>query len=352
MAALQHQQHLDDDMLIDPRMALPLYGIKAGDKDTASDSPGQFMMTPRMFASDNEDALDNPPDFMLQDADGDTGTIEVAPPHIISPPETVSHSTPPSEEAQSEAATQPSKKSSISSSTETPATRASKRKRTRTGTAANNSGGNNNNNGNSSSSKKRAAQQPAAASASAAPTPGASAASKRGSEPRGTDAKRTHCLERNRIAASKCREKKKQWVHDLEARKSELEAQHAGLHAELASLADEVTTIKNYLMGHASCGDANIDLWIENEALRFVHRSVSGQDQPQHLDIDGSRHSSIGSLPSTMHSRNGLTQAVATDSIGQASIAQTDNSSLASPVLKTEPINYDYMPEEMFQDAS
>jgi len=41
-----------------------------------------------------------------------------------------------------------------------------------------------------------------------------------------------------------------------------------------------------------------------------------------------------------------------TDSIGQASTAQTDNSSLPSPVLKTEPINYDYMPEEMFQDAT
>jgi len=291
------QQAMDDDMLIDPRMALPLYGIKSADKDAASDSPGQFMMTPRMFASDNDDALDNPVDFMLQDAaDGDAGSIEVAAPHIISPPETVSHNTPPSDETSTEAAASSSKKSSSSSSSATPTTRASKRKRTRAATAVSNNG----------SGSKRAAQQPASASTSTAQAQ-PSTAPRRGSEPRGVDAKRTHCLERNRIAASKCREKKKQWVHDLEARKSELEAQHAGLHAELASLADEVTQIKNYLMGHAGCGDANIDMWIENEALRFVHRSVSGADQAHaHVDVGASRHSSIGSLASTaMHSRNG-----------------------------------------------
>lgn len=68
-----------------------------------------------------------------------------------------------------------------------------------------------------------------------------------------------------------------------------------------------MTQIKNYLMGHAGCGDANIDMWIENEALRFVHRSVSGADQAHaHVDVGASRHSSIGSLASTaMHSRNG-----------------------------------------------
>ncbi|UNI19468.1 hypothetical protein JDV02_005650 [Purpureocillium takamizusanense] len=329
------QQQMDDDMLIDPRMALPLYGIKSTDKDAASDSPSQFMMTPRMFASDNDDAFDNTVDFLLQDAAeaADTGgSLETAAPHIISPPETVSHSTPPSEVAPAEAAAPSSKKTSTSSSSATPTTRASKRKRTRAATAADSDNGGNN---------KRAAQQSASASTTSA-TP------KRGSESRGGDAKRTHCLERNRIAASKCREKKKQWVHDLEARKSELEAQHAGLHAELASLTDEVTQIKNYLMDHASCGDANIDLWIENEALRFVHRSVNGpaQSQPQQqVDVGASRHSSIGSLASTaIHSRN--------DSIGQASTAQTDESSLPSPILKTEPINYDYMPEEMFQDAT
>ncbi|KND86712.1 Cyclic AMP-dependent transcription factor ATF-7, partial [Tolypocladium ophioglossoides CBS 100239] len=151
------------------------------------------------------------------------------------------------------------------------------------------------------------------------------------------DARRSRCLERNRVAASKCREKKKQWVHDLESAKCELEQQHASLQAECAGLLDEATQIKNWLMQHAGCADANIDAWIGNEAMRFVQRSGTAA----HPAALGSRHSSIGSLAS-LQSRNG--------SIAQSS-AQTEDTHLSSPASKPGPINYDYMPDEMFQDT-
>ncbi|RCI11119.1 hypothetical protein L249_7744 [Ophiocordyceps polyrhachis-furcata BCC 54312] len=86
-------------------------------------------------------------------------------------------------------------------------------------------------------------------------------------------ARRARCLERNRVAASKCREKKKQWVHDLEASKAELERHHASLQREYGDLLDQATRIKTSLMAHAACNDHNIDSWIEAEATRFVERS-------------------------------------------------------------------------------
>ncbi|RDA84383.1 hypothetical protein CP532_2886 [Ophiocordyceps camponoti-leonardi (nom. inval.)] len=88
-----------------------------------------------------------------------------------------------------------------------------------------------------------------------------------------SSARRARCLERNRVAASKCREKKKQWVHDLEASKAELERHHASLQREYGDLLDQATRIKTSLMAHAACNDHNIDSWIEAEATRFVERS-------------------------------------------------------------------------------
>jgi hypothetical protein len=79
-------------------------------------------------------------------------------------------------------------------------------------------------------------------------------------------------LERNRIAASKCRQKKKEWLTDLEANKSKLEKQHKSLFGDTTKMLDEVTQLKNFLMMHAGCSDPNIDGWINNEANTYIRR--------------------------------------------------------------------------------
>lgn len=88
------------------------------------------------------------------------------------------------------------------------------------------------------------------------------------------DSRRDRFLERNRIAASKCRQKKKVWVHDLEGTKQELESLNNSLHHEHNALVSELTRMKNMLMSHASCHDPNIDQWIDNEARRFVQNTA------------------------------------------------------------------------------
>lgn len=92
--------------------------------------------------------------------------------------------------------------------------------------------------------------------------------------------KRNKFLERNRIAASKCREKKKQYVSELEDTKFELEARHAQLQRDYNDLISEVTDLKHHLMAHAKCNDPNIDRWISNEARRFVEAPPDAFGQP------------------------------------------------------------------------
>ncbi|KAF4336454.1 transcription factor atf21 [Fusarium beomiforme] len=95
-------------------------------------------------------------------------------------------------------------------------------------------------------------------------------------------AKRTKFLKRNRIAASKCRQKKKEWVNNLEDTRYGLEHENNVLHKQYNGLVDELSTIKNQLMQHASCNDANINQWLDNEAKKFVQRiAAQSQQAPQ-----------------------------------------------------------------------
>ncbi|KAF4435333.1 Transcription factor atf21 [Fusarium acutatum] len=91
--------------------------------------------------------------------------------------------------------------------------------------------------------------------------------------------KRSKFLKRNRIAASKCRQKKKQWMVQLEETKRELEGENTALQNQYTNLMSELTTIKNQLMEHASCNDANIDQWLDNEARKYVQRIAAQSAQ-------------------------------------------------------------------------
>ncbi|KAG5949176.1 hypothetical protein E4U53_006016 [Claviceps sorghi] len=88
--------------------------------------------------------------------------------------------------------------------------------------------------------------------------------------------RRERSLERNRVAASKCRKRKKAWTEKLEEKKSGLEAMHSELQSQYLSLLEESSHLKNHLITHAGCHDPNIDVWINNEASKYVRR-LSGE---------------------------------------------------------------------------
>lgn len=93
-----------------------------------------------------------------------------------------------------------------------------------------------------------------------------------GEEDESTD-KRKKFLEKNRLAASKCREKKKKWVHELEYNKSQMERLNLELRLEHRGLINELNQTKGMLMSHADCNDPNITEWLNNQARRIVQTS-------------------------------------------------------------------------------
>lgn len=183
--------------------------------------------------------------------------------------------------------------------------------------------------------------------------------------------KRNKFLERNRVAASKCREKKKKYVSSLEQTKIGLEAQHAHLQMEYNGLLGEVSGLKHHLMAHAKCNDPNINRWLNNEARRFVQTS-NELFGPLFANANFGQASQSGISTSSSSSRNPsiasayqALQGVQFDSIGprerQGSMAYANGPSLytpptdggfpslSSPTLKIEPgINYDHMPDTIF----
>lgn len=91
------------------------------------------------------------------------------------------------------------------------------------------------------------------------------------------DDKRNKFLERNRVAASKCRQKKKEWTNGLEARARDLQAEKNDLMLMTKSLNDEVLYLKGELLKHANCGCAHIG----NYLAREVQALGSGQRSPR-----------------------------------------------------------------------
>jgi hypothetical protein len=74
------------------------------------------------------------------------------------------------------------------------------------------------------------------------------------------DEKRKKCLERNRLAASKCRQKKREQVNSLKERETVLEELNTQLKLEWAQVKDEVDKLKVLLMAHTS-RSPNTETW-------------------------------------------------------------------------------------------
>lgn len=86
------------------------------------------------------------------------------------------------------------------------------------------------------------------------------------------DAKRSKFLERNRVAASKCRQKKKEWTSNLEVRARDLQASKNQLTVIVGSLKEEILFLKGELLKHSTCGCTAI--------REYLNREVASMSQP------------------------------------------------------------------------
>ncbi|CAG9955393.1 unnamed protein product [Clonostachys rosea f. rosea IK726] len=154
------------------------------------------------------------------------------------------------------------------------------------------------------------------------------------------DPKRNKYLERNRLAASKCRHKKKEWVQNLEETRGILETKHHSLQREYSALTEEVSQLKNFLMAHSGCNDANIDQWIQAEARQFARKSLDGSFAALGHRPSGSPSSPTPESPqSSTVSANHCSLMSSSPEAGHFPHASS----------KRQELNFDHMPDDMFQ---
>jgi hypothetical protein len=89
-------------------------------------------------------------------------------------------------------------------------------------------------------------------------------------------AARKKFLERNRVAASKCREKKREKTDRLLQWRTTLEAENRSLIAQADEARDEVNILKSLIMMHSSCSDPALLEWVRKEEICSTRSSIPG----------------------------------------------------------------------------
>lgn len=79
-------------------------------------------------------------------------------------------------------------------------------------------------------------------------------------------------LERNRLAASKCRQKRKEQTMQLESRFKETSETREMLNAEISRLRSDMLGLKNEVLRHAQCGDEPIKLHLAQMAEQIANK--------------------------------------------------------------------------------
>ena len=126
--------------------------------------------------------------------------------------------------------------------------------------------------------------------------------SKATDDPGAKEERRRRFLERNRVAASKCRQKKKEWMQNLEETARAAQNNSKYLHAAVAQLKDELLLLKQELLKHHGCDCTKIRTYLMQEAEKVVvgqqQRSsgVSTPTKPRQPSIEGSVKSEKGEV--------------------------------------------------------
>ncbi|PYI08298.1 hypothetical protein BO78DRAFT_395702 [Aspergillus sclerotiicarbonarius CBS 121057] len=92
--------------------------------------------------------------------------------------------------------------------------------------------------------------------------------------------KRERFLERNRVAANKCRKKKKEHAKQLESRCEKVSRENTLLESEVDHLRGEILNLKNELLRHSQCGDDGIKHHLAQMVKQLSHRTTTTPRDP------------------------------------------------------------------------
>uniref|UniRef100_A0A4W3HHZ6 Cyclic AMP-dependent transcription factor ATF-7 n=1 Tax=Callorhinchus milii TaxID=7868 RepID=A0A4W3HHZ6_CALMI len=134
------------------------------------------------------------------------------------------------------------------------------------------------------------------------------------------DERRRRFLERNRAAASRCRQKRKVWVLSLEKKAEELTHMNVQLQNEVTILRNEVAQLKQLLLAHKDCPVTTLQ--------KKTHEYITDESPKESSEATGSpapviQHSSHGVATNGLSSR-AAAEAVATSVLTQMANQRTE----------------------------
>ncbi|XP_036386517.1 cyclic AMP-dependent transcription factor ATF-7-like [Megalops cyprinoides] len=128
------------------------------------------------------------------------------------------------------------------------------------------------------------------------------------------DERRQRFLERNRAAASRCRQKRKIWVNSLEKKAEELASINVSLTSEVMLLRNEVAHLKQLLLAHKDCPVTTLQ-----KAACLGEESPKDISEPKGSPAPVIQHSS--QAPSPLGRPNGLSKQAAPEVVAMSVMA-------------------------------
>ncbi|XP_034956232.1 cyclic AMP-dependent transcription factor ATF-7 [Zootoca vivipara] len=132
------------------------------------------------------------------------------------------------------------------------------------------------------------------------------------------DERRQRFLERNRAAASRCRQKRKLWVSSLEKKAEELTTQNIQLSNEVTLLRNEVAQLKQLLLAHKDCPVTALQ-----KKTQGYLESPKESSEPTGSPAPVIQHSSVTVSPNGLAVRSAA-EAVATSVLTQMASQRTE----------------------------
>ncbi|KAM3847309.1 cyclic AMP-dependent transcription factor ATF-7 isoform 1-T2 [Vipera latastei] len=132
------------------------------------------------------------------------------------------------------------------------------------------------------------------------------------------DERRQRFLERNRAAASRCRQKRKLWVSSLEKKAEELTTQNIQLSNEVTLLRNEVAQLKQLLLAHKDCPVTALQ-----KKTQGYLESPKESSEPTGSPAPVIQHSSVTTSPNGLNVRSAA-EAVATSVLTQMANQRTE----------------------------
>ncbi|XP_031421625.2 cyclic AMP-dependent transcription factor ATF-7a isoform X3 [Clupea harengus] len=132
------------------------------------------------------------------------------------------------------------------------------------------------------------------------------------------DERRQRFLERNRAAASRCRQKRKVWVNSLEKKAEELSSMNVSLSNEVGLLRNEVAHLKQLLLAHKDCPVTTR----QKNAYLGGDETMKDVSEPVGSPAAVIQHSSLAMSPSSSSAGpNGMSARAAAEAVAMSVLA-------------------------------